>query len=596
VLVCLVALPVGLVADDLPVAHGSLSLKRGVEPTQDDADEELGTSFAQMNNYRNTQYTGTVYVGTPPQQFNVILDTGSANFWVYSKECTTSACRAHRQYDPQMSSTFATNKTTFFVKYGSGRINGILSEDNIQLGSLLIPNQIFGAVTRETGSAFMWGKYDGILGLAFPTLAIEGSQPVLDTIIQQGLITPMFSFHFSSGHTDSAFFVGGVPASYARHSFNWHTVIRKGYWEIGLDDMIINGNSLNACPRHMIKATGSSPRAISRSQNNANTKAAFFSSSDTHAYPVQYEQDDEGRRVQEVETEFISEMELGQTSMLETESQVWMALAVSSTVSVCVQASASMAMGTRHTMGSRMCSQVSSAHSSIPSAKFPENDASYNNDLRCKAAVDTGTSLITGPSDAINKLQEMMGQVTNCEDLSGMPTITFMIDGLAYPLTPQQYVLQFEAEDGQPASCLLGFKALDVPPPRGPLWVLGDVFLRTYFSVFDRSRNRIGFTYADVSPTAVNDPTPYTADLEQLPVGIDTDQDLSNSAPVTMISTPVSDGNDSDVTTTSTTVVESVPETQVQQALRPLNTHGQQSFLDETKVVGNDEDDFWQQL
>jgi len=152
--------------------------------------------------------------------------------------------------------------------------------------------------------------------------------------------------------------------------------------------------------------------------------------------------------------------------------------------------------------------------------------------MRCKAAVDTGTSLITGPSESIAKLQELMGQVTNCEDLSNLPTITFVIDGLSYPLTPSQYVLQFEAEDGQPASCLLGFKALDVPPPRGPLWVLGDVFMRAYFTVFDRSQNRIGFTAADTTPTAPQDPTAYSPDLEQLPVGIDTDRDFA--PPTTM--------------------------------------------------------------
>jgi hypothetical protein len=60
----------------------------------------------------------------------------------------------------------------------------------------------------------------------------------------------MFSFFFGSGKTDSAFFVGGVPSSYSRHRYNWHSVIRKGYWEIGLDDMIIDGVSLAACPKH----------------------------------------------------------------------------------------------------------------------------------------------------------------------------------------------------------------------------------------------------------------------------------------------------------------------------------------------------------
>jgi cathepsin D len=125
-----------------------------------------------------------------------------------------------------------------------------------------------------------------------------------------------------------------------------------------------------------------------------------------------------------------------------------------------------------------------------------------------KAIADTGTSLLAIPTSSMTSLLTKFpsgivkplaaGEYTvECDKVSEMPAISFTIAGKDFVLEGSDYVLSVSGE------CLLGFTAIDVPPPRGPLWILGDVFLRKYYTVFDYGNSQIGFATATSSSLMV---------------------------------------------------------------------------------------------
>ncbi|KAL9536936.1 hypothetical protein MBANPS3_012234 [Mucor bainieri] len=319
-----------------------------------------------ISNYMNAQYYGDIELGSPPQTFSVVFDTGSSNLWVPSTHCNSIACFMHRRYDSTQSETYRENGTEFAIQYGTGSLEGFISQDTLRVGGIKVEDQGFAESVKEPGFTFALAKFDGIFGLGYDTISVKHTVPPFYHMVNKDLVDEqLFSFwlnDINKGDSDNGgeLVFGGVDPDHYHGNITWAPIRRKGYWEIELENIKFGGEYIDLDP--------------------------------------------------------------------------------------------------------------------------------------VGAAIDTGSSLLIAPTTVADLINHELGAEKNwagqytldCSVIPTLPEFCFVFNGKDFCLKGEDYVLKVQDQ------CISGFMGMDIPEPAGPLWIVGDVFLRKFYSVYDLGNNRVG--------------------------------------------------------------------------------------------------------
>ncbi|KAD3066531.1 hypothetical protein E3N88_34411 [Mikania micrantha] len=425
-----------------------------------------------LNNYMDAQYYGEIGIGTPPQKFTVIFDTGSSNLWVPSAKCHFSvACLVHSKFKSSESSSYKKNGKSAAIQYGTGSISGFFSQDYIKLGDLIVKEQDFIEATKEPGVTFLAAKFDGILGLGFQEISVGDAVPVWYNMLKQELVQEsVFSFWLNR-HADEdeggELVFGGIDHKHFKGKHTYVPVTQKGYWQV--NPISIAGFCSGGCAAIADSGTSllAGPTAIVTQINQA-IGAAGVMSQQCKTLVNQY-----GKT--------ILEMLLYETKPDKICSQMRLCSSDGShDTSMIIESVVDQNDGKSSGVHDEMCSLCEMA------VVWMETKMVRN---------ETEDEIIDHVHQLCERLPNPMGESrVECDSLSSMPNIAFTIGGRTFELSPEEYILKIG--EGAATQCISGFTAIDIPPPRGPLWILGDIFMGKYHTVFDYGKSRVGFAEA----------------------------------------------------------------------------------------------------
>ncbi|CAK0852579.1 unnamed protein product, partial [Prorocentrum cordatum] len=135
------------------------------------------------------------------------------------------------------------------ITFGTGQVSGHFARDAVCLG-FMCADMNFISATNESDEPFKDVPFDGILGLALPRLSEEQGFSLVDALVKDGLLRRgLFSVFFADEESDeeSEVLFGDLREEHMAGPLSWVPVANPGFWQVAMQDIAFNGESINIC-------------------------------------------------------------------------------------------------------------------------------------------------------------------------------------------------------------------------------------------------------------------------------------------------------------------------------------------------------------
>ncbi|RCI02596.1 hypothetical protein CU098_006375 [Rhizopus stolonifer] len=207
-------------------------------------------------------YLIDIKLGTPPQPFTLLLDTGSSSTWVPVYGCGRFCGYPMNTFNPLNSSSFSSSNTLFNIRYGEGFSRGFYAQDTMTITGVSVPQTNFAISDYNDGELTADGA-DGILGVGPDALSAFNNPDrnivptVVTTMHQQKVIDHnVFSIYFQPVSKDGLsreekringeIVFGGVEERHIASNVSYVPITQKNafasYWAVDVDSISVGSN------------------------------------------------------------------------------------------------------------------------------------------------------------------------------------------------------------------------------------------------------------------------------------------------------------------------------------------------------------------